>query len=205
MTGDDQVKTLTANGAVDQAYTYINATDAADWGCSKGWYLTADVKNESIIDLTPYLKNSEPLPLGNGLLVLVGSGTTTLTYAGEVISGDTPISLKGNSAFNITGNVSPVDIILGDIGASEGWVTGDDQVKTLTANGAVDQAYTYINATDATDWGCPVGWYLTADVKNESIIDLTPYCQNSVPVAAGEAFVVMVGTGTTTITIPTAL
>ena len=142
MTGDDQVKTLTANGAVDQAYTYINATDAADWGCSKGWYLTADVKNESIIDLTPYLKNSEPLPLGNGLLVLVGSGTTTLTYAGEVISGDTPISLKGNSAFNITGNVSPVDIILGDIGASEGWMTGDDQVKTLTANGAVDQAYT---------------------------------------------------------------
>ena len=205
ISGGDEVKTLTANGAVDKAYTYVSATDAAKWGCPAGWYLTADVQNDLIEDLTPYCKNSDSLPLGNGLLVLVGSGTTTLTYAGEVVSGDTPISLKGNSAFNITGNVSPVDITLGDIAASEGWISGGDEVKTLTSNGAVDQAYTYVSATDASKWGCPAGWYLTADVQNDLIEDLTPYCKNSIPVSAGEAFIVLVGTGTTTITIPSAL
>ena len=120
-------------------------------------------------------------------------------------------SLKGDGDYNLSVATFKAvgkdadKMTLGDIGASEGWTTGDDQVKTLTANGAVDQAYTYINATDATDWGCPVGWYLTADVKNEDIIDLTPYCKNSDPVAAGEAFIVLVGTATTTITIPSAL
>lgn len=205
MAGSDEVKTLLANGAVDKAYTYVGATDAAEWGCPAGWYLTADVKDDSIEDLTPYCKNNDPLPLGNGLLVLVGSASTTLTYAGEVLAADQPIALKDAYAYNITGNVSPVDITLSDITASAEWMTGSDELKTLKANGAVDQAYTYVGVTDATEWGCPAGWYLTADVKDDSIEDLTPYCKNAIPVKAGEAFIVLVGKATTTITIPSAL
>ena len=205
VTGSDEVKTLLANGAVDKAYSYVGAKDAADWGCPAGWYLTADVKDDSIGDLTPYCKNNDPLPLGNGLLVLVGSSSTTLTYAGEVLSADQPIALKSSYAYNITGNVSPVDISLGDITASDDWMTGSDELKTLKANGAVDQAYTFVSAKDAADWGCPAGWYLTADVKDDLIEDLTSYCKNAIPVRAGEAFVVLVGTASTTITIPSAL
>ena len=205
MPGSDEVKTLKANGAVDKAYTFVNATDASEWGCPAGWYLTADVRDESIEDLTPYCKNSAPLPLGSGLLVLVGSASTTLTYAGKVLAADQPIALKGSYAYNITGNLSPVDLTLGAITASADWMTGSDELKTLQANGAVDQAYTFVNATDAAEWGCPAGWYLTADVRNESIEDLTPYCKNAVPVKAGEAFIVLVGSAATTITIPSAL
>ena len=96
-------------------------------------------------------------------------------------------------------------MILGDIAASADWMAGSDEVKTLLANGAVDKAYTYVGATDAAEWGCPAGWYLTADVKDDSIEDLTPYCKNAIPVKAGEAFIVLVGKATTTITIPSAL
>ena len=204
-TGSDEIKTLKANGAVDKAYTFVNATDAADWGCPAGWYYTADVQNDAIADLTPYCKNTDLLPLGNGLLVLVGSSATTLTYAGEVLTADQPIALKGAAAYNITGNVTPVDMTLGDITANANWGTGSDELRTLKANGAVDKAYTFVNATDATDWGCPAGWYYTADVQNDAIADLTPYCKNSVSVAAGEAFIVLVGSSATTITIPAVL
>ncbi len=205
MAGADEVKTLLANGAVDKAYSYVGVTDAAEWGCPAGWYLTADLNDDSIVDLTPLCKNNDPLPLGNGLLVLVGSASTTLTYAGEVLTADQPIALKSSYAYNITGNVSPVDITLGDITASADWMAGADELKTLKANGAVDQAYSYVGATDAADWGCPAGWYLTADLNDDSIEDLTPLCKNAIPVKAGEAFIVLVGTSTTTITIPSAL
>ena len=207
MTGSDEIKTLLANGAVDQAYTYITPDIAAEAGCPVGWYLTADVTDESKLEtIGDYCKNGESLPLGNGLLVLVASAETTLTYAGEVLTADQPIALKGNSAFNITGNVSPVDITLGDIVASSDWMTGSDELKTLKANGAVDQAYTYVTPDVAAEAGCPAGWYLTADVTDESKLEtIGDYCKNDVPVKAGEAFVVLVASAATTITVPSAL
>ena len=205
MSGSDEVMTLKANGATDKAYTYVNATEAAGFGCPAGWYLTSDFNNDSIEDLTPYCKNSEPLPLGNGLLVLVGSASTTLTYAGEVLTADQAIALKGGAEYNITGNISPVDITLGDITAGNDWMSGSDELMTLKANGATDKAYTYVNATEAAGFGCPAGWYLTSDFNNDSIEDLTPYCKNAIPVEAGEAFIVLVGSASTTLTIPSAL
>ena len=206
-TGNDEVKTLLANGAVDKAYTYVPAALAEEVGCPAGWYLTDDVLDESKVEnLGEYCKNSDPLPLGNGLLVLVGSASTTLTYAGEVLTEDQPITLKGGAAFNITGNISPVNMTLGDITGSDDWTTGNDELKTLLDNGAVDKAYTYVPPALAEEVGCPAGWYLTDDVLDESKVEkLGEYCKNSVPVAAGEAFIVLVGSGATTITIPTAL
>ena len=205
MSGSDEVMTLKANGAADKAYTYLPEASAVEFGCPAGWYLTSDFNNDSIEDLTPYCKNSEPLPLGNGLLVLVGKASTTLTYSGEVLSAGQPIKLKSSYAYNITGNISPVDIILGDITASDDWMSGSDELMTLKANGATDKAYTYVNATEAAGFGCPAGWYLTSDFKNDSIEDLTPYCKNAIPVEAGEAFIVLVGSASTTLTIPSAL
>lgn len=207
ITGNDEIKTLLANGAVDKAYTYVPADLAAEAGCLAGWYLTADVQDDSKLEtLSNYCKNSDPLSLGNGLLVLVGSASTTLTYAGEVLAADQPIALKGGYAYNITGNVMPVDMTLGDITASADWITGNDELKTLLANGAVDKAYTYVPAELAAEAGCLAGWYLTADVQDDSKLEtLSDYCKNSTPVSAGEAFIVLVGSATTTITIPAAL
>ena len=207
ITGNDEVKTLLANGAVDKAYTYVPPAMAAEAGCPVGWYLTADILDESKAEtMGEYCKNSDPLPLGNGLLVLVGSASTTLTYAGEVLTEDQPITLKGGAAFNITGNIMPSDMTLGDITGSDDWITGNDELKTLLDNGAVDKAYTYVPPAMAAEAGCPAGWYLTADILDETKAEtMRNYCKNSEPVAAGEAFIVLVGSGTTTITIPTAL
>ena len=202
-TGSDEIKTLKANGAVDKAYTYIHASDATDFGCPEGWYLTSDYEDDSV-DLSKVCRNDTILPLGNGLLVIVSSASTTLTYSGEVLTEDQPIALKGDAAYNITGNISPTDITLGDISVSSGFATGSDELKTLKDNGAVDKAYTFIHAADAADLGCPAGWYLTKDYEDESV-DLSKVCQNAVNVGAGEAFVVMVSQATTTITIPSAL
>ena len=138
--------------------------------------------------------------------MLVGSASTTLTYAGEVLTVDQPIALKGNAAYNITGNVTPCNITLGDITASADWGTGSDELKTLLANGAVDKAYTYITPDIAAEAGCIAGWYYTADVNDESKLEtIGNYCQNATPVSAGEAFIVLVGSAATTITIPAAL
>ena len=207
ISGGDEIKTLLANGAVDKAYTYIPKALAEEVGCPIGWYLTDDVLDESKVEnIGDYCKNNELLPLGNGLLVLVGSATTTLNYAGEVLSADQPIKLKGGAAFNITGNISPVDMTLGDIVGSDDWISGGDELKTLKDNGAVDKAYTFIPKALAEEVGCPAGWYLTDDVLDETKAEkIGDYCKNSTPVAAGEAFIVLVGSGTTTITIPTAL
>ena len=103
--------------------------------------------------------------------------------------------LKGNAAYNLS--VATFKAVDKD---SDKMVLGD-----IAANGAVDKAYSYVGATDAAEWGCPAGWYLTADLNDDSIEDLTPLCKNAIPVKAGEAFIVLVGTATTTITIPSAL
>ena len=203
--GNDEIKTLKANGAVDQAYTWLKPSDAKDWGCPAGWYLTKDYNDATILDLTPYCKNDTILKMGEGLVVLVGKSSTKLIYSGEVLREDQPIALKGAAAFNITGNISPTQITLGDIIGSNDWTGGNDELKTLKANGAVDQAYTYLKPSDAKDWGCPAGWYLTKDYNDGSIMDLTPYCKNATEVAEGEAFIVLVGKSSTTITIPSAL
>ncbi|MDY5597163.1 MAG: hypothetical protein SPG40_06665, partial [Kiritimatiellia bacterium] len=70
----------------------------------------------------------------------------------------------------------------------------------------VDKAYTYITPDIAAEAGCAAGWYYTADVNDESKLEtIGDYCKNSTPVAAGEAFIVLVGSSATQITVPTAL
>ena len=207
--GSDQIRTLKANGAVDQAYTYATKEMFAEWNVpgESGWYLTSDIQDNSINDYTGLIKNGEPLPVGNGLVVFVGSAATTLTYAGEVMTKDQPIALKGNGDYNITGNISPVEITLGDITPSADWVSGSDQLRTVKTNGGVDQSYTYATKAMFDDWGVPgyTGWYLTEDVQNNNIMDYTSLCKNAEPVAAGAAFYVLVSSAATTITIPSAL
>lgn len=203
MGGSDEILVLANNGGVSARYTYMNATDASDWGFTEGWYLTDDY-NDSSLDLTELNKNSVLLPMGNGVVALVGSPSTTLTYAGEVLSEDQPITLKGSYAFNVTGNISPADITLGDIVPSADWMGGSDELLVLAANGAVAARYTFMNATDAADWGFTAGWYFTDDY-NDSSLDLTELNKNSTQVKAGEGFVALVGSPTTTITIPSAL
>ena len=206
-TGGDEIKTLKANGAVDKAYTYVTKALADEAGVTQGWYLTEDVQDDSKLEnLSDYCKNDTILPLGNGLLVLVGSASTTLTYAGEVLDTDQPITLNADYAFNITGNISPANITLGDIVGSADWGTGGDELKTLKTNGAVDKAYTFVPAALAAEAGVTAGWYLTEDVQDDSKLEhLSDYCKNNTPVAAGEAFIVLVGSSSTTITIPSAL
>ena len=203
MGGSDEILILSNNGAVQSRYTYMNATDAANWGFTEGWYIT-DEYNDSDIDLTDLNKNSTVLPLGNGVVALVGLSTTTLTYAGQVLEDDQPITLKADYAFNITGNISPADITLGDIVPNNDWMGGSDELLVLANNGAVAARYTYMNETDAANWGFTPGWYIT-DEYNDSDLNLTGREKNSLPVKAGEAFVVFVGSSATTITIPSAL
>ena len=141
---------------------------------------------------------------------------STATLADGIVSssvvGYQNKALKGGAAYNLT--VATFQTVgkelsamtLGDIGASDDWITGNDEIKTLLANGAVDKAYTYVPAALAAEANCPAGWYLTADVLDDSKIEkLSDYCQNDVAVSAGEAFIVLVGSASTTITIPSAL
>ena len=201
--GSDEILILSNNGAVKSRYTYMNATDAAEWGFTEGWYLTDDYLDDTL-DLTELNKNSTVLPMGNGVVALVGSSATTLTYAGEVVDEDQPLTLKGAAAFNVTGNISPTDITLGDIVPSADWAGGSDEILFLADNGAVAARYTYMNATDAAEWGFTPGWYLTDDYLDDTL-DLTELNKNSTALKAGDAFVALVDSAATTLTIPSAL
>ena len=201
--GSDELKTLTQGGGISASYTYVNASEAAEWGCEQGWYLTSDV-NDDEADLSVLCKNDVSLPMTKGVLLSVGLSSTTLVYAGEVLSADQPIALTGNGKFDFTGNISPTDLTLGDITANASWQAGSDELKTLTLGGGISASYTYVNASEAAEWGCAPGWFLTADV-NDDEADLSVLNKNDVSLPAGQAVLVSVGLSTTTITVPTAL
>ena len=201
--GTDELKTLTLGGGILAAYTYVNATEASEWGCEQGWYLTSDV-NDDEADLSVLCKNSVTLPMTQGVLLSVSDSSTTIVYAGEVLDEDQPISLTGGLRYDFTGNISPTDITLGDVTASATWQAGTDELKTLTLGGGILEAYTYVNSSEAAEWGCTPGWYLTSDV-NDDEADLSTLNKNSVSLPAGQAVLVSVSSSATTITIPAAL
>ena len=111
--------------------------------------------------------------------------------------------LKEDYAFILTVNMfKPAGgpATLGDITASSTWVAGQDKLETMLDNGAIDQSYTFVNAEEAKEFGCPAGWYLLDDFNNDSIEDLTPYCKNNVTLAYGSGILVTVAKPTTTLT-----
>ena len=197
-TGGATAKTTFEEKTVSQEYVYWTADDGADGGA--GWYLSKD--GDGTVN-----QNGVELPMGSGFLVsrMDSEADAALVYSGEVKA--TPITKDfPNSGFSLVGNCSPTEITLGDITPNEDFVsskivfmtTGGATAKTTFAGKTVSQEYVYWTADDDAVGGA--GWYLSKDGDGESNF-------NSIPLAAGEGFMVsrMDSEADATITIPSAL
>ena len=197
-TGGATAKTTFGGKTVSQEYVYWFAEDDPEDG--EGWYLSKDGDGE-------VNQNGVALPMGSGFLVSrMGSEVdAALLYSGEVKT--TPVTKDfPNSGFSLVGNCSPTAITLGDITPNEDFVsskivfmtTGGATAKTTFGGKTVSQEYVYWTAEDDPEDGA--GWYLSKDGDGESNF-------NSIPLAAGEGFMVsrMGSEADATITIPSAL
>ena len=167
----------------------------------RGWYFSADKKGL-------YPQNDRVIKAGEAFCVNLDPNekTAALTFAGEVDSEDNVIAFA-HPKFNYVGNATPVDLVLGDIDASDNFYTSS--LQFLTSGGACEKidhkelgsVYAIYKFWWAEDAAAKVrGWYLSADKKGL-------YPQNDRVLKAGEAFCVNLDPNekTATITIPAAL
>ena len=205
---NSMVTFMTAGGATPRVsfggkqvaanYVYWTEDDEPEDGA--GWYLYADDDGE-------VNQNSVSIPFGTGFLVYRNGSETdaNLVFSGEVSA--EPVT-KGfpNAQYNICGNCSPTGITLGDLVPNDVFV--NSMVTFMTAGGATPRVdfggkqvaanYVYWTEDDEPEDGA--GWYLYADDDGE-------VNQNSIPLAAGQGFLVYRNgsEAAATITIPSAL
>jgi len=199
MTSGGATPRVDFNGSkVAARYVYWTADDGAEDGA--GWYLEDD--EDATVN-----QNAVNIPFGTGFLVFrdAGEANANVTFAGAVSTEPTTKSFA-TSSYNIVGNCSPVDITLGDITVNEDFVSS--AITFMTSGGATPRVdfngskvaarYVYWTADDGAEDGA--GWYLEDD--EDATVN-----QNSLPIAAGQGFLVFrdAGEADATITIPSAL
>ena len=92
-------------------FNYLNATDAADAGLEEaGWYYV-----DGEYTFAYYCFNDLEVPLGS-MFYIEAEGDANIVSAGEVLNAAQPIEVSSAKQYNYTGNCSPKDLTLGDIG-----------------------------------------------------------------------------------------
>jgi len=198
-TGGANAKTTFGGKSVNKEYVYWFEEDDPEEGA--GWYLNADGDGETNC-------NSEPLPMGDGILVSRSASETdaALVYAGEVSTEPVTKSFA-NSGYTPVGNCCPKTIKLGDIVPNDEFVrskivfmtTGGANEKTTFGGKTVNKEFVYWFEEDDPEEGA--GWYLNADGDGE-----TNY-NDLIEFEAGEGFLVSrsASEAQATITLPSAL
>jgi len=207
--GGDYLYTLKKNGLVEETYTYLCGTYAADYpGSVVGWYTKNDADSEQFSSAT--CKNGVILNFRQGFKMNAGSSGMSLNNAGEVVpKGWIEIALTGGGVNDFTGNITPNTIKIGDIIGTDTetiqWDFGGDYLYTLKRNGLVEETYTFLCATYAADYpGSVVGWYTKNDADSEQFSAET--CKNNaVEFLPGQAFKMNAGSSGVSIFIPSAL
>lgn len=151
--------------------TYVDAATAASWELPEmeGWW---DFAMENKMD-------AQTFSAGTGFLCNFASAGVSLTYAGEVLQGQTTLDLSGQ-AFPMVANFTPVDLTLGSI-VGAGMVPGEDVIQFLNpVTLETDVVATYVDAATAASWELPEmqGWW---DFAMENSL-------NTQTVPAGTAF-----------------
>ena len=202
-------------GDVDAVFINVTKEDADEYELPAGWYLPDDWEGDGAFPM-----NDVILKKGQGFVLDVNDANLEVTYAGQVDEGEEfEISLPYNyGELNVMGNVTPVDLVLGDI-AYNNFSTGNSPLQFLNAYGAtakvtadligeeafaefgaVEAVFICVTKEDADEYELPAGWYLPDDWEGDGAFPM-----NGVKIPAGQAFVVDVNDGSLIITIPSAL
>ena len=210
----NNLMTLTPDGGrTGDVITYLTAEEAAEYcqDLKPGWYDLTYVNNdwdwESPIP-AEYSFNNKKLPFGT-MVIIQGNDGATINYAGEVLGENHQFTIIGGQ-YNMIGNATPVDLVLGDISASRDFEFAANNVMTLTSEGGrTGDVVTYLTAEEAAEYckDLKPGWYDLTYVNNdwdwESVIP-DDYCFNKMPIPAGYGFIAQ-GNDGATIEIPSPL
>ena len=137
--GDVYLETLTANGAADQIYTWIDIPADPEDSDSEAFYGWYDGNDQLVDDVV--------INPGDGFWVHSDDVKYGIQSAGAVIKTSTAVTLK--NGFTLVGNPIPVSVEIQDISISgynhDDGFEGDVYAETLTETGAADQIYTWID------------------------------------------------------------
>ncbi len=178
--GADSVQKVNADGTWGDMYCYLTL-EGSGW-LEDGWY-----KEDQI---TP-VDDADVIGEGEALFVTAAS-EITLTYAGQVITGQPAISVPtGNS---MVGNPTPISQIkISDINVTGALGAGADSIQKVNPDGTWGAMYCYLTL-EGSGW-LEDGWY-----KEDQI---TPVDDTDV-LDAGDALFVTVASDLT-LTFPAAL
>ena len=177
------VNTFDAEGQIDGAYVYLDEVQGATYSVEPGWYTS-----DSVAAWAPESANDVLIPFGTGVQIGSDCGAT-VTFSGEVASGDVDITINDSAAggYTWTGNCSPVDLTLADLAitAPEGglWSEVSVLVNTFDAEGQIDGAYVYLDEVQGATYSVEPGWY-----TSDSVAAWAPESAGSVDIDAGEMF-----------------
>ena len=201
----DTVAFWDANGNYTAMYCYLNEKDRAEWSsyfknpeATVGWYLYEDANAWDYLNN----KNGDEIPFGAMAAILSNSDEATITFSGEVRSGDV-LDLNGGN--NYLGNCSPVDLKIGKFRPNAAFGMTD----TLTIwdkDGNIDGMFCYLNEADRAEWSsyftnpsATVGWYLYEDANAWDYLDNR---NEKDTIVAGRGFHVLSNSDEATIEIP---
>ena len=212
--GSDTIMTLTTLGRTGDIITYLTAEEASEYGIEglkAGWYSQYYVNNEwdwenPIPDEQCW--NNKKLPYGT-MVIVQGNEGANINYAGEVLSENHQFEIVGGQ-YNMIGNATPVDLVMGDITANRDFAFGSDTIMTLTTIGRTGDIITYLTAEEASEYGIEglkPGWYSQYYVNNEWDWENpipNDQCFNTMPVPSGYGFIAQ-GNDGAIVEIPTPL
>ena len=192
------------SGDVIGYYGYLDAKSKEEYEEAKdaeiGWYPFAELDDLDFSNCQNGLK----VPLGSMAVVVTAHSDATIVFSGEVRQEETPLKLVGGFKTYV-GNCSPVDITLGDIKPNADFEFDADMIYFFDKSGDVTGYYGYLDAKSKEEYeeakDADIGWYPFAELDD---LDFSN-CQNSLPVKAGDSFVVVTAHSTATLTIPPAV
>ena len=202
--GSDTVMFLKPNGATLASYTFCTAEEGEEYGITEGWYDYNYINNEWDWESQPPVFNNTPMPFGKMVIVQTGSEDAQLMFAGQVLDYDKDFSFIVGE-YNMLGNATPLDRILGDFVANRDFAFGSDTLMTLKGNGATLASYTFCTAEEGADYGITAGWYDYNYINNEWDWESQPPTYNNLPIPSGYGFIIQAGSEDAVLTLPSAI
>ena len=188
--GDVQLKTLKANGKINDTYGFYTAEQAfeIDGIEEDGWFLDDEIRATG--DDEVIFNEGE----GFILYTELDDGVVSFTFAGEVAKGVTTYQVGYKN--NLQGNVTAVKIDMNQVKVgdqldalnnpivTDDLAGGDIQIKTWKANGKINDTFAFYPAEQAfeIDGIKEDGWFLDDEIRCVE--------DNKVEFKSGEGFVV---------------
>ena len=199
---------------IQMMFQYASDDECKEWddGTTPGWYFTAD--ESALLNM-----NELAVDDGKGFLFKPAEAGAQVVTAGEVAAEDTELVGMSMGEYNLTGNITPVSIKLGDIttsktewggsfimflnenGGTKKYTLSKEEQETLeTSATSFQMMFQYASPAECAEWddGTTPGWYFTAD--ESAMLNM-----NELPIAAGEGFLFKPAESGATLIIPSAL